>query len=249
MNRFGHFRAARSAYCSLALAAALGVVALVGAAHPANAQDRIGKSTGLTAFGGYYIASDLYTNTTSGSIYYPNQRLELKNNFEWGGRLDFFTNRFTAVELGYTRVRSDLQIHGGSTVPSNYNAGSIAGNEYDLNFLISSPSQDPKFWPYFTIGFGWTGTEPSVSAVTPITGVPVNVKGAALFAWNFGLGSFININPKLSLRLDGRWRITTTGTTTSAGTYCDYYGYCWAYSSNQYSSGDLTAGLTYRFKK
>jgi opacity protein-like surface antigen len=244
MNRFARFSAARSAYRSLALAAALCVVALASAAHPANAQDRIGKSTGLTAFGGYYVASDLYTNTTAG-IYY-NQRLELTNEFEFGGRLDFFTNRFTAVELGYTRVNSDLKWHG-SNAPSNYNAGNIAGNQYDLNFLISSPSQDPKFWPYFTIGFGWTGTEPKVT--TPITNQPANVKGAALFAWNFGLGSFINLNPKWSLRLDGRWRITTTGTTTSAGTYCDYYGYCWAYSSNQYSTGDLTAGLTYRFRK
>jgi opacity protein-like surface antigen len=246
MNRSPLSRARTSAYRLLGLA--VGMIALMSAAHPAYAQDRIGKSTGLTVFGGYYVASDLYGNTTAGSIYNPGTRLELQNNFEWGGRLDFFTNRFTAVELGYTRVGSELKIHG-AAVPSNYNAGRIDGNEYDLNFLISSPSQDPKFWPYFTIGFGWTGTDPKVHAVLPITGQPVSVKGAALFAWNFGLGSFININPNLSLRLDGRWRITTTGTTTSAGTYCDYYGYCWSYASNQYSSGDLTAGLTYRFKK
>jgi hypothetical protein len=188
----------------------------------------------LSAFGGYYVASDLYNSISS------NASLELKNSFEWGGRLTMFTNRYSAVEFAYSRVGSDLAIKNapGGVVPAGFDAGHIDGDEYDLNFLISQPTPNPNLWPYFTLGFGWTVTHPKTSLTT--------VSGHSLFAFNFGLGTMININPRLAARLDGRWRVTDTAITTSSGIYCDYWGYCWSYASSWYNSGEFTAGLTYR---
>ena len=60
------------------------------------------------------------------------------------------------------------------------------------------------------------------------------------------LAAKIGMSPKLALRLEGRWRITDTNITTSSGVYCDYWGYCYGYASDWYSSGELSAGLTYK---
>jgi opacity protein-like surface antigen len=191
----------------------------------------------ISGFGGYYVASDLYNDTAS------NASLSLENSFEYGGRLTFFTNRYSAVEVAYTRVGSDLKIRapGSSIIPSDYNAGRVNGDQWDLNFLVSQPVSNPNVWPYFTIGLGWTMTHPDIQNVS--------VDGNSLFAFNFGLGTMIEMNEKLSLRLDARWRTTDTNITTSSGVYCDYWGYCWSYASDWYNSGDLTAGLTYHFAR
>ena len=117
-------------------------------------------------------------------------------------------------------------------------------DEYDLNFLVSQPSPNPSMWPYFTLGFGWSVTHPEVHGTDPTK--TINAKSNSLFALNFGIGSLVEMRPNLSLRLDARWRVTDTHITTSSGVYCDYWGYCWGYSSDWYNSGELTAGLTYR---
>jgi len=57
------------------------------------------------------------------------------------------------------------------------------------------------------------------------------------------------MNPKMGVRLDARWRVTDTAITTSSGVYCDFYGYCWGYSSDWYNSGEFTAGIEYKIGK
>ena len=218
-----------------ALALVAATTALAALAPRAEAQGT--TAVALSAFGGYYVASDLYNDTAS------NRSLELENSFEYGGRLTFFTNRYSAVEVAYTRVGSDLKLHnpGGGLIPPDFDPGRINGDQWDLNFLVSQPVSNPNVWPYFTIGIGWTATHPEVPQV--------NVDGNTLFAFNFGLGTMVEVNEKLSLRLDARWRTTDTNITTSSGVYCDYWGYCWSYASDWYNSGDLTAGLTYHFAR
>jgi hypothetical protein len=45
------------------------------------------------------------------------------------------------------------------------------------------------------------------------------------------------------LRIEGRWRVTSTNVTTSSGLWCDPYGFCYSYASNWYNSGELIGGL------
>jgi len=214
---------------------------------PAARAETYGGAMAIGAFGGYNVASDLYNNVNgSGS-------LELKNGFMWGGRLTKFTNNYSAVEFSYTRNGSDLAVKNAISAPpthSNFSAGKLTADQYDLNFLISSPAPDPKMWPYFVLGFGWTVTHPDIHGVDPTNpNTTVSATSKSLFAFNFGIGTMIEMNPKLAARLDARWRVTDTNISTSSGVYCDYWGYCWGYSSSWYNSGEFTAGLEYRLGK
>jgi len=225
--------------------AAILVLMLVAAAPAAQAQSRA-KTTALGAFGGYNLASDIYTSYSTGA---NGAKLALNDGFEWGGRLTHFTSEYSAVEFTYTRNGSDLELKNnyGGVVPLNYALGRVNLDQFDLNFLMSKPTSNAKMWPYFTLGIGLTATSPKVNAVDPNTNQPIDLSGNSLFAWNLGLGTLIDMNPKLGLRLDAKWRITDTNIATDSGVYCDYYGYCWSYSSTWYDSGEFTAGLQYKF--
>jgi hypothetical protein len=227
------------------ITAAVLALILVAAVPAAQAQSRA-KSTTLGAFGGYNIASDIYTSysgPTSGA------KLALKDGFEWGGRLTHFTGEYSAVEFAYTRNGADMELKNyyGGVVPNGFDAGRVNVDQYDLNFLMSKPTSNPKLWPYFTLGIGLSNTKPEVNAIDPNTSQPLSIDGNSLFAWNIGIGTMLDMNPKLGLRFDAKWRVTDTNITTSSGVYCDYWGYCWSYSSDWYSSGELTAGLQYKF--
>jgi Outer membrane protein beta-barrel domain len=225
---------------SFALGLAALALAMTVFAPVAGAQN-YARTTALSVFGGYNVASDLFDDA------YSTASLEMKNSFMWGGRLTAFTNEYSAVEFAYTRNGSDLAIQNYSgAVAGDFDAGRLNADQYDLNFLVSQPSPNPRLWPYFTLGFGWTVTHPEVNAEDPNTSEPIQVDGNSLFAFNFGIGTLVEMKPNLSLRLDARWRVTDTHITTSTGYYCDYWGYCWSYSSDWYNSGEFTAGLTYR---
>jgi len=220
----------------LAVAVAIGLIAV---AASARAQGR-NRSLALSVFGGYNIASDIYTDIAGAGS------LEFKNGFMWGGRATAFSSEYSAFEFAYSRTSADLEVRTGTIGnTAGFDAGSMASDEYDFNFLVSQPAGNPKMWPHFTLGFGWTMTHPDIRPPSPVNNKPVP-EGNSLFAWNFGLGTMVEMNPKLALRLDARWRVTDTHITTSSGVYCDYWGYCWGYASDWYNSGELTAGLSYR---
>jgi hypothetical protein len=228
--------------CPVTLGLATFALAVTILAPAAGAQN-YSRTTALSIFGGYNLASDLFESNYNGI---NSATLELKNSFMWGGRLTAFTNEYSAVEFAYTRNGSDMAVKNfGGTLPSDFDAGRLNADQYDLNFLVSQPSPNPQLWPYFTLGFGWTVTHPEVNALDS-NSQPISVDGNSLFAFNFGIGTLMEMNPKLALRLDARWRVTDTHITTSSGYYCDYWGYCWSYSSDWYNSGEFTAGLTYR---
>jgi hypothetical protein len=197
----------------------------------------------LGVFGGYYLASDLYDVT---SIAGAGSQIGLDNSFMWGVRLGMSANRHTSAELVYTRAGSDVKTNKTLNGYNPQSLGRLNLNSGDLNFLFRQPSLgNPRATGFFELGFGWTWTDPS--GVKPPTGLgQVSLKGNTLFNWNFGLGGIVDLNEKMSLRLDGRWRITDTHVSTSSGVWCDYYGYCYSYSSDLYNSGELTAGLTYK---
>jgi len=234
---------------------AITALAVVASVAVANAQQR---SSGyysyskpgpeLGVFGGYYIASDLY-NVTSAGIGGAGSQIGLANSFMWGARLGMSASRNFSYELVYTRTGSNVSINKTLNGYNPQSVGRLNGNSGDLDFLFRQPSLgNPQVTGFFELGFGWTWTDPS-GITSPVSPSQKAIKPETLFNWNFALGGIYDINPKFALRLDARWRITDTHVSTSTGTWCDYYGYCYAYSSSLYNTGELTAGLTYKLGK
>lgn len=225
-----------------ALSAGTGAVialALVFAARPAAAQAE--RKVELTPFGGYYIAQDIYTVAGSGA--YDGSTIGLNNSFEYGARLGFYPKPYGGIEFAYTRSGSDVEIKKSVGGYNPQSLGSIDYDSWDINFVGRQHSYSgSKVQGFGTIGFGWTTTHPNITLL-PNTSFSSN----SLFAWNFGLGCNITVSDPVAVRLQGTWKLTNTNITTGSYVYCDYYGYCYGYSSDTYSSGDLTAGLTYRF--
>jgi opacity protein-like surface antigen len=221
-----------------AAALALAVVACT-AVVPAS--EAAGRGAELTLFNGYYIGSDLYTSVGAvGS----GAQIGLSNSYMYGGRIGMDPNPRLGVELAYTRAGSDIEVKNGASgfAPAG-DLGRLNLNSYDMDFLFYQDTPSPRARGFFTLGFGWTMTEPDIK---PLAGGKT-VDSNSLFSWNFGVGSKVDLNDKLALRLEGRWRVTDTAITTSTGVYCDYWGYCYSYSSDWYNSGELTAGLAYKF--
>jgi hypothetical protein len=217
-----------------AAAIALAVVATAGAV-PASAQ--LGKGgTELTIFNGYYIASDLYTATdiSGGTI-------GLENSYMYGARIGVNPNPRLGVEFVWTHAGSDLALENGIAADPTFDAGRLNLNTYGVDFMFYQPTTNAKAKGFFTLGFGWTVTDPEI-----LPELGTSVESNSLFNWNFGAGTVIDMNEKFALRLEGRWRVTDTAITTNSGVYCDYWGYCYSYASDWYNSGELTAGLTYK---
>jgi hypothetical protein len=202
----------------------------------ANAQGRLE----LTPFAGYYIASDLYTAYGGGNNH---SNVELTNSFMYGGRLTANSPR-GAIEFAYTRTGSDIKINNLQPGQTRDKIGRIDLDNYDINFLGYQPSNSSVI-PFGLVGFGWAVTHPEIdSDVLLLTSI--QPKSHTLFNFNFGLGAKIQTgNPKLGLRLEGRWRVTDTHLTTSSGYWCDAWGYCYSYASDWYNSGEFTGGITY----
>ena len=227
----------------LALAAAL--VALTAATAGAQGYG-IGPSWEITAWNGYYVASDLYTALNNGG---QGSTVGLSNGYMWGGRLGFNPNPRLGLEFAYTRSGSDVDVKNAfGTTPPGGNLGRLDLNSYDLNFLFYQQSMgNPRVNGFFTLGFGWTLTDPKIDANSdPNLKKP---ESNSLFAWNMGLGTKVDLNERFLLRLDARWRVTDTAITTSSGVYCDYYGSCYSYASDWYNSGEFSAGLTLKFPR
>src|ERR1051325_11397732 len=84
-------RCPRFAWSALALTVGLSLTSIV----TANAQLEVE----LTPFAGYYIASDLWSNSGA--------KVSLSDSFMWGGRLTLNPSRMYGVEFAYTRTGSD----------------------------------------------------------------------------------------------------------------------------------------------
>jgi opacity protein-like surface antigen len=209
-------------------------------AAPASAQyatTQSEKSVELSLINGYYIGSDIYNAVGSGA----DTHIGLSNSYMWGARIGMDPNPRMGVEFAYTRIGSDIEAKNPPAGFTTESLGRLNGNEYDVNFNFYQEAMGSKAKGYFSLGLGWTVTDPDIKAATGKT-----IDSNSLFAWNFGLGTKVTMNEKLALRLEGRWRITDTAISTSTGVYCDYWGYCYSYSSDWYNSGELTAGLTYK---
>lgn len=217
-----------------------GIVALclVGVAAPASAQ--YSPQLEITALYGYYIAQDLYTVTSGPDG--VGTTIGLENSGMYGGRIGLYPKPYGGIEFAYQRSGSDVKVSNAYNGYQENDLGRMDYDNYDINFVGRQQNMgNPRVQGFGTIGFGWVVTHPEVR-----TQAGTNYPGNTLFAINFGLGANVAMSPQLALRLEGRWKITDTNIATGSYTYCDYWGYCYSYPSSSYSSGELTAGLTYK---
>jgi hypothetical protein len=194
---------------------------------PAHAQLR--PTWEVSAFGGGHLAGDIYS--------YEGTRVRLKDTWTYGGRVGAQLTSQFALEAVYGRASSKLEARG--SFPPEVALGSVTTNMVDLNGIFGDSFYRQAFG-YFTFGIGMTIFTPHVADLDQGT--------RTRFATTFGIGLKYFMNPKLGLRIEGKYRLTDTNWASGDYVYCypPPYG-CYRYVSTWYDSGDITAGLTYRF--
>jgi opacity protein-like surface antigen len=218
----------------------LGVAGTFASVAVTNAQPKLE----LTPFLGYYIASDIYnsfSNTAPGV-----SSVGLENSFMWGGRLTASGLR-GAIEFAYTRTGSDIKLNQVQGSQPRDDLGRVNIDNYDLNFIGYQLTPNPRVTGFGLLGLGWAVTHPEIDSDF-IDATMLRPKSHTLFNFNFGAGVKVEMGPKVSTRLEGRWRVMDTGITTESGIWCDPFGYCYTYASDWYDSGELIAGISYSLR-
>jgi opacity protein-like surface antigen len=216
----------------------LAAAALLAGASVAGAQAHLE----ITPFAGYYIASDLYNAYSSTG----NSNVGLTNSAAYGVKLSA-TGFRGGIEFSYTRSGSDVKVDHTLSGQPRQNFGHVDIDSYDINFLGYQPSGNPRVTPIGIVGFGWSVTHPTIDSDFNLGSGP-QPESHTLFNFNFGLGAKIAMSERLSLRLEGRWRVTDTHLTTNAGFWCDPYGYCYNYATDWYNSGELLGGFSFAIR-
>lgn len=217
------------------------VYALLACAVPAFAQDRTGTFE-ISPFGGAYFGGNLY-DSGSGN-------LDVATNWAYGARFAYNVNRVFAIEVDWTRAKSDLDFQKYRNAPG---CGQTASGTpcYSPNGKVGKLTQDVyEANAIFNIGKGRVYGYVGVGAGAAVMKTEFNVGGSnseTRFTGNFSAGMRAFVTPHFGFRLDGRLRSTNTDQTTNRGTTCDYYGYCYYYHSTWYYSSELTGGLVFAF--
>jgi hypothetical protein len=215
------------------MAVTLGIAVLaIGVADSLAAQD---KRFQLYAIGGGYFGTDLYTSVGTSN---PNNKVELSDSWTYGGRLVYFSNSRFGVELSYARAVSNIKTSVDS-VPfgTPQDRGNIGVDQIDISGIYAG-YQGPASG-YLSIGLGSSILSPHIPGR--------NTSSSGRFAWNIGIGGMFQFGESMVARLDGRYRGTSTNHSTGSQSWCDGFGYCYGYASWVYWSGEVTAGLGFRF--
>ena len=215
-------------------AVALGVAAglMVGIADAVAAQQQ--QRFQLYAIGGGYFGTDLYVGTS------VNNKVELSDSWTYGGRFVYFSNPRFGVEISYARAVSTIKTSVDSVPfgdPSD--RGDVGLDQIDISGIYAG-YQGPASG-YLSIGLGSTIVSPHLPNAT------TSLSSSSRFAWNIGIGGMFQIGESMIARIDGRYRGTSTNHSTGSSSWCDGFGYCYGYASWVYWSGEVTAGLGFRF--
>ena len=215
----------RKAAGTIAVAAGL----VVGMADAALAQQQRFQ---LYAIGGGYFGSDLYVGTTAAN------KVELSDSWTYGGRLVYFSNPRFGVELSYARAVSNVKTSI-DTIPFGEptDRGHIGIDQIDISGIYAGYSGPAS--GYLSIGLGSSILSPHIGNA--------NTSSSGRFAWNIGIGGMFQVGHSMIARIDGRYRGTSTNHSTGSSSWCDGFGYCYGYASWVYWSGEVTAGLGFRF--
>ena len=205
-------------------------------AAPAHAQYYT-QSTWVTPFAGVYFGGSV--NPTSNP--YGATNLDVGTSFTYGVRLGHKFNSAIGLVFEYAHADPTVTIKGG--VNSGRDANDINTNVYEgtFNFYFGN---DPNTQGYLALG---GGADDFNGSFTDSLGVE-HSGGKTYFGTVFGLGGQKYFNEKFGVTLDGRYRWVNINGSDSL--YCQPFFpyYCYAYDTSWYGSGEITLGITYKFK-
>lgn len=216
----------RVGYRLVLVAAALAVTSL-----PASAQNVAG-SWELTPYGGVTFGNQIYQGGQT--------TVDVDTAGTFGARLAYNVNRAFGVEFGYGHTTANLNAtHYGGFVSGQGKIGNLKTDIFELDALFHWGS--PRASGYVLLGGGAAVLSPKIDGVA--------TSSDTRFTMSFGVGGKFAVSDTAAIRVEGRFRDTSLSNTTSAGVWCDYYGFCYAYSTSWYANGEITAGITFRFGK
>ena len=184
----------------------------------------------ISPFGGAYFGGDLYDGLVRHGVH-------AETDFAYGVRLAYNVTRHFGIEVDWTQAPPSLHTdHYGSPYTSS-TVGHLRHDVYEANGIFNFGTG--RVYGYVGLGAGASVLKTELDAGPSDT--------QTKFTGNFSAGMKAFFTPRFGFRLDGRLRSTDTDRTTSHGTSCDYYGYCYHYHSTWYYSSELTGGLIFAF--
>lgn len=211
---------------SLALFAVLALGALV--AIPASAQN-VPNTWELTAFGGGAFGNHIFRGSHTD--------VDVSTAGTYGARLGYNLSRAFELEAGWNHANANLDADTHSSQGSHGKIGTLKQDVIEGSALWHWGTRRAS--GYVAVGLG------AMILAPEITGV--NFSNSTHFTTSFGMGGKFSFSPRVAFRVDGRFRTTQTEHTHHSDVWCDANGFCYAYSSNWYNSGELTGGLLFRF--
>jgi hypothetical protein len=224
----------RNSRARLAVGACTIVAALVFAAFPVAAQDRTG-TVEISPFAGGYFGGTLYAGSTA--IFRGD--VDVATAATYGLRVAVNVNNTFAVEASFSGAKPDLDTPSGDTLwGSSGKVGELETYNYELDAVFNFGKG--RVIPYFTIGGGLTTMKATVKGSSTSTDTR--------FSPVMGFGLKVFVTPHVGFRFDGRIRSTYIGSGDGCWDTdhsCSYYHYD---SSNWYTNGDVTAGMTFVYQ-
>ncbi len=165
---------------------------------------------------------------------HPTEEIKVANSGLAGVRLGYAISPSFRLEAGWTHASTDLLSRDPSVEASYGKIGEVETDAYELNGFYDFGGKSTR--GYLGLGAGEMRIAPAIGTLS---------ESDARFALNAAAGVRFFLTPHLGLRLDGRWR-WRDGKTRIGTLQCSEEE-CLIFTTNWYSSSELTAGLTYRF--
>ncbi len=194
-------------------------------AVPAMAQDTGRWEVG--GFAGGYVGSRIFLD--------QNTDIEIGKSAAFGLRGAFSVDKTFSLEVSLSRASARLTAVSPSTGASLAPSAPIDVNTYELNGLYGFGAGRVR--GYMGLGGGVMTLHPFVPGV--------ETEADTRFVANAALGGKFYLSQRLALRVDARyrWRSASPGT---GAVVCGSLG-CYGFTTDLYSSTEVTGGLSYRF--
>ncbi|MBK8594510.1 MAG: outer membrane beta-barrel protein [Holophagales bacterium] len=165
---------------------------------------------------------------------HPTEEIRIANSGLAGVRLGYAVGPSFRLEAGWTHASTDLLSRDPSVEASYEKIGDVKTDAYELNAFYDFGRKAAR--GYLGLGAGGMRIAPAIGTLS---------ESETRFALNAAAGVRFFLTPHLGLRLDGRWRWRDGK--TRIGTLPCNEEECLIFTTNWYSSSELTAGVTYRF--
>jgi len=205
------------------------MVVLAGPAlGPATAAAQENARWEISAFAGGFLGSRTYTSETVDVL--------MASVPTYGLRFGYRVSPSFSVEAVWSRAASSLD-------PVDSVTGEPVGSSTPV--LVNTYELDALYWfgrgkvrGYLGLGGGIMHLNPSVATLDRAS--------SAQFVASFALGGTFSLGPRFALRGDARYR-WRGGRTRLGAIVCYPDGTCQPFTTNIFSTAEITGGITYRF--